>query len=147
MLVSDQHGLSPESNAFLPPARLIFPNILLHSMRDPAEIPHCHPFTKVTVEPLAIQKICYNRSSVLDCRFTCVFCNTALKMGAARFIATKQSSRAKSRSKCVTTAPARRSLLAIRTSILSLQGNCALPSSLRAKLQFILADFPQKSPP
>lgn len=147
MLVNDQHSLSTESNALLLPAHLIFPNFLLHSMRDPAEIPHLHSFTNIPAELPTTQKICYNRSNVLDFRFTCICHNTALKTGAASFIAMKQRSCAKSRLKCVTTAPARQSLLAIRTSIPALQGNCILPSSLRAKLQFILADSPQKSPP
>lgn len=113
-------------------------------MRDPTEITHLHSYLNIPRELPAIQTICYNRSSTLDFRFSCVCHNTALKIGAASFIVMKQCSCAKSRSNCVTTVPARWSLLAIWTSILALQGNCTLPSSPRAKLHF--GQFsPQKS--
>lgn len=111
VLVNEQHSLSLESNTdqgdgSSSPAHLIFQNLLLHFMRDPAEIPHLHSFMNIPRELPAIQTICYNRSSTLDFRFSCVCHNTALKIGAASFIVMKQCSCAKSRSNCVTTVPA-----------------------------------------
>jgi len=111
MLVTEQYSLSLESDTGQEdgsshPCLFDITNFLLHSVRDPAEIPHLHSFMNIARELTAVQIICCNRSCAVDFRFTCVCQNRALKMGAAIFIARKQCLCGRSRLKCAKTVPA-----------------------------------------